>query len=63
MFAALIKAPSREITVKPAALMEKPLVTAFTVLPALSSSSAVRMVSSPRPPISARPRALSTMGP
>ena len=58
----LMKAPSREMTVRPAAPMEKPLVTALTVLPALSSSSAMRMVSSPRPPISARPRALSTIG-
>ena len=58
-----MKAPSREMTVRPAAAIEKPFVTAFTVLPALSSSSAVRIVSSPRPPISARPRALSTIGP
>ena len=43
--------------------MANPLVTALTVLPALSSSSATRMVCSPRPPISASPRALSTMGP
>ena len=56
-------APSREITVSPAAPMAKPLVTALTVLPALSSSSATRMAFSPRPPISASPRALSTMGP
>ena len=59
----IMKAPSSEMTVRPAAPIEKPLVTALTVLPAESSSSAVRMVSSPRPPISARPRALSTIGP
>ena len=62
-FASDMNAPSRLMTVRPAAPMEKPFVTALTVLPALSSSSAMAMVSSPRPPISARPRALSTMGP
>ena len=62
-FASERYAPSREMTVRPAAPMANPLVTALTVLPALSSSSATRIVFSPRPPISARPRALSTMGP
>ncbi|MPM68429.1 hypothetical protein SDC9_115361 [bioreactor metagenome] len=59
----LMNAPSSAITVRPAAAIAKPLVTALTVLPAESSSSVIESTSSPSSPISARPRALSTMGP
>ena len=62
-FVSAMNAPSREMTVSPAAPIENPFVTALTVFPALSSSSAILIVSSPSPPISARPLALSTTGP
>ena len=59
----LMNVPRRAITVSPAAEIEKPLVTALTVLPAESSSSVISRTSSPSSPISARPLALSTIGP
>ena len=46
-----------------AAPMAKPLPMAAVVLPSSSSESVILRVSSPRPPISAMPPALSATGP